>query len=36
LPADTYLTAIPEFYERVNDFDIEKIRVAAGKCGVGE
>jgi NitT/TauT family transport system substrate-binding protein len=36
LPANTYLTAIPDFYERVNDFDAEKIRAAARKCEVGE
>ena len=36
LPADTYLTAIPDFYERVNDFDAEKIRAAARNCEVDE
>jgi NitT/TauT family transport system substrate-binding protein len=36
LPADSYLTAIPDFYDRVNDFDAEKIRAAARTCEVAQ
>ncbi|MBR0724189.1 ABC transporter substrate-binding protein [Bradyrhizobium manausense] len=36
LPADTYLAAIPDFYARVNDFDVEAIRAAARNCEVHE
>ena len=36
LPADSYLTAIPNFYDRVNDFDADKIRAAARTCEVAQ
>lgn len=36
LPAESYLTAIPDFYARVNDFDVETIRAAARNCEVHE
>ena len=32
LPASTFLTNLPGFYDRVNDFDIAKVREAARKC----
>jgi NitT/TauT family transport system substrate-binding protein len=36
LPVESYLTTIPHFYERINDFDADKIRSAAKQCEVGE
>jgi NitT/TauT family transport system substrate-binding protein len=32
LPPDSYLVDIPNFYERVNDFEADKIRAAARAC----
>ncbi|MBL6614715.1 MAG: hypothetical protein ISP49_15960 [Reyranella sp.] len=32
LPANTFLANFPGFYDRVNEFDIAKVREAARKC----